>query len=1014
MSLLPDIIDEDPDTEDDYESDDAEEEIVVQPPPPRVTFTDYKNEEPEDNVSNSVNFEVPPPREEELDDNQPKYDEPVVRNVESIYEPNQDDATSFYFTLTNALDQTKRTEIQIPTYVPLGAAFYVAVKYLEGDENIPEDEIKYTVDGTSIGVKLDSSIFPADFVLNREDSRRFFYRISNEKSDDESPETPPFVKPREQSPNTIRKSKPKVLTKSEDKSERVSVIGRIIEVSEGDVNSEKYQEARAWLQEKGATNNRIYKHIRGYLSHVINKGKDVLFWTQVLHDIEDWIQDYDSYKRHKNRKKQEVVDKGDTMLKVKYDPIKKTTTVEETKYAKALRAYAKANIAEFENAYPEYFDEKNLEDATLRLKELSLEDLDEEEDMKTHNKYKTLKKQIKKGEEKDLQVKTYVIYSFFVISGTPLQLSEVHNFWKDAFNSSESVFRNKKLINAFLKDKGIFHHDKDGSIRLRHPVLVSLSKDEDFVELLNMMKLQLSKDEDIVEDAEYEIEEIYANARNVESEKYLKMIKNLSFENIKNIAKMAEKLPQGKLQVSAIGPDGEKVTAEDDSKASEWEYMVEVKRSISEPGKEGLFALETFYPNEKVVQYTGAILTEKQYKEKYQGKKKLQSEEDVVPIDIDTKSGGSVSVYIDPEFYVANLGRYVRTSKNPNSAISYDERSVVFNKRGKLRNVDVWVEAIREISPGEEITLLAEEEEEEIPKNIPKNPEFLPPPMESEKEPTLQLSKERVIDFNQLVETNQPVSEKIELTESVIEEPKMDMEIEFDPDLEMLKNQFDYSPDVQLSKFQISERLENANYQNTKDEIIEAAVKKDEKKKSRLLTNLLKNIRTAKIWKLKHSQKLESFLRALVLYYSLQGKDTITHLSAEHGAMLRKIVTDVLQVTADKNLSQITVKTSAEAAKYMTRLYVAVCQHGLNQKYMILSGKKTSTYTPEEKAEYDAFRAYTPIPSRMSIIITYCSVVLNHNFDEEYRQNVMANINTLNGYISNAVPDASDSGWGFQ
>jgi ankyrin len=85
--------------------------------------------------------------------------------------------TAYYFTLENSIDQNKKMEIQVPNNTPLRFAFYALVECLEGDQNIPEDEIKYAVDEASIGVELFNSL-PKEFVINQEDPRKFFYEIS--------------------------------------------------------------------------------------------------------------------------------------------------------------------------------------------------------------------------------------------------------------------------------------------------------------------------------------------------------------------------------------------------------------------------------------------------------------------------------------------------------------------------------------------------------------------------------------------------------------------------------------------------------------------------------------------------------------------------------------------------------------------------------------------------------------------------------------------------------------------
>lgn len=740
----------------------------------------------------------------------------------------EEGAASYFFTLENAQDPSRRRQITVAENVPLKEALLLLLEQLEDEpSDILLRTVRFSLDSPDSGrtIVRDSPESYVEGHVGIEIPRKIYYRIVPEEETlppeepsllpipevpsvaepPQAPERPPQVEEEEEEqvirlPKKVKKPSPApeeirkpIRYKTTPKEERVTLVRHATSIVNANPNSERYQEAQAWLQvlfpfsvsekffltssaqEMVATDPSIDQAMRSYFKYKINKtqGRGQLPWIQALQQIEDWAEGYRSLERYAKRKRKEATPKKETVFKVKYDPKTGVTKVKESKHFKALRRAAEENIRQFEKSYPEYFERSRLEDRVKKLRRsaktfaagikyprLSLMKSAGEELLSLKKTFAQLEESIRGEEEEDIFAKSFLLFSIFVITEKPLSRKEIYDIWKSIFTRVSPSAR--QIIDELLKDESLFTK-KGSKYSLTKKALTALALDPEFMDYLDYVRQVLNQEE--IAESELENEERLAKSQQEEITKIRKDISNLPLSVLRSVAKIAGRLGENatvgrekrwnvRLSDELTGATSE--ISEPTALPSDAELAAEVKRSKApKGGKYGLFVIRDFAPDENIVPYEGEILTRREFEERYADRSKAQH---VVPITLEHR-GRDYSFYVDSSDFTSSLGRYVKdykiSGRKSNAAITYESGSDVWDDSGSepiLESVDIWLQATSPIKSGGEVFLDYRGEQERPPSIVSEIAETI-------SQPALQPITE------QITEISRPITEPILVSE---------------------------------------------------------------------------------------------------------------------------------------------------------------------------------------------------------------------------------------------------------
>jgi hypothetical protein len=706
-----------------------------------------------------------------------------------------------------------------------------------------------------------------------------------------------------------------------------------------------------------------------------------------MHLVDDWIENYLSYERFSRVKRKEKVSKKETVFKVKYDPVTGKTQVKESKHSKALRQAATQYIKKFEKEYPEYFTEDFFEKTQSKLKRFSEKEASfgREEIPKVHEKYSDLKKIIKGEEEEELIQKAYILYSFFIFSDRALSKKDIYDRWKSIFTLSTSA---RKLIDEMVNNPQEFTKTQSEKYKLNEKTIIAVSQDSDFKEFLNYIDQVINGP--AINEEEIQNEEQLAENQEVERNQYIKEFSQLPLKSMRSLAdvtKMLQENLQGeelkKWKITAEDNQGKLVPIPDEKYSEDdYQYNVEVKKSTIAQSGDGLFATEEFSTGERIAKYSGEILTEEEFNERY-GEHELAAY--TVPITI-TRNGTDYTFYIDAKNTKTDLGRYsndYRGSKRgkPNAEIVYDQGSDVWEEsqsgaegRPVLKAVNVWLEATDNINEGEEI--------------------FIDYGEDYWKESEMKISEPKI----------QPITSQTSKKEETIT-----------PEQVVMQRFFDYTPKKTISSKEIDIQYHSNEFESVKDSLIQSSVPflvKEFKSKnpnpSYLTISLLDNIRNAKIKQLEQHENLDLLLRSAFVMYTTQGKKFMQDITPRDKQKIQEYIQKVLEIVPNSQLAPLDIKTNKKSVEELRKMLYSIVEHGIEDEKKILN-RPFKEYS--SNPEYKMF-SQTPPPNRMDIIKTYESIVKKLNYNSsEYKEDISKIIDNFNSTGSKSLPEIENTAW---
>lgn len=404
-----------------------------------------------------------------------------------------------FFTMVNK-DSGDQIPFSVSSKEPMVEFLKVATSKLATDQN---QNFTYYIDS------VDNTFIPTgitgDYTLGELSRTVYFSSKPEAENKQDKQEIKKEIKVKKPEPKEKKVMKPKREMKSKpvkqnDKklsSERTYQIFKQVNMLERlDENDTNYIEYKTSIQQDAAEDHRVYNMIQGYINHKMDrleaKGQRVGKWADLLTMIDKWVDDYKFYQRLEYVKSNETRDKNDVrMFSVKLDKESGTYKVKKSKYYKKFKKHALKVIEEFEEKYPQTLTSGYVENAKMRLKEYTIEDIDEDAIPEIEKEFQTLKKEMAKETEGDVNEKFYMLFAIFVIKDDPLLKSEIYKFWKGIFSTITKSA--KEVISFALAKSDMFSKNSKNRYKLTPEALKTLQEDKKFIEMLDTISETLKE-----------------------------------------------------------------------------------------------------------------------------------------------------------------------------------------------------------------------------------------------------------------------------------------------------------------------------------------------------------------------------------------------------------------------------------------------------------------------------------------------------------------------------------------
>lgn len=706
ISGLPEIVDEGPDVEEETES--ISKEVLTEIVPIVTPIKRLSDEE----IATAITMQ--------------KRTEILIPSVQSktdvSSEENFDDKL-YSFRIQRKDDSEKSRPMVITGNTPMREALLAIISDIEDEPKEEfERDIVFYLDRPESKAQDIGNEFPENYIddtLGTERERIIYYSsVSLEKlqSKPRNVESSTKVQPSLKKP-PVKKALPKKKTKKpikkppqvveklnpkEQKIRSISYVNRLVQLKPIDP---LWKEAFVWLGENTVINPKLYNTVKSFIDYKQNT-QNTVEYARAMTLIEEAGNQYRIRERFEKKKSREKTRKEDNVFKVKYDPKTGRTEVKESKYFKALKRAAKEYITKFESQYPEYFTDENFVETESRLKQFGSEDITDLPDVRAP--FKNLQKIIEEEEEEEIVTKAYILYAIFAFRNEPLTKNEFYDTVRTMFTTTPNT---RKLYDKLLTDDTMFK--KIGrKYSIRDETLASLSKNSEFLDFIKLIKQSVEESQPLNEQ-ELENEEQLSLREEQENAMIQKEISALppKYRNVvKKVSRLLEETSKGKprYKITAVDIETGKVIniPQDIKEDQDYEYDVEIKKSTVSDADNGLFAVKDFEENEKIIPYSGMILTQQELDLKYPGNEfakyatpiTFEAGDKSFTFYVDIKDTNSIAKNIN-DYRKSRLGK-------PNAEIRFDESSIVLDRSIDppiLTDVKVWVEALEPIKKGEEI-----------------------------------------------------------------------------------------------------------------------------------------------------------------------------------------------------------------------------------------------------------------------------------------------------------------------
>ncbi len=585
------------------------------------------------------------------------------------------------------------------------------------------------------------------------------------------------------------------------------------------------------------------------------------------------------------------------------------------------------------------------------------------------------------------------MYSFFIFSQKPLSRKEIYDRWKAIFTLSSSA---KKLIDQMIENTDEFKKVKSDKYLLKEETLLALSKDSEFTEFLNYIDQVINGP--TIDEEEVQNEEKLALEQEAERTEYIKQFSSLPLKAMRSAADITKMLRENveaesekKFKITVEDKEGNTIPIPDEKFVDgDYQYLVEIKKSRIPSAGEGLFALEGFEQGDRIAKYSGQILTEEEFNERY-GEHELAAY--TVPVVIN-HNGIDYTYYIDADNNKLDLGRFANDyrgskKKKPNAEIIYVEGSDIWDdfpslKQPILKYVDVWLEATEPIVEGDEIYIDYGEDywKETLQKEVT---------MQKEQAKKVEAKKE--------------------------EKRVLEKGIESKEEYQVMQKVFTFTPEKTVAWKDIEKLIHSAEYTKAKNAFIESSVPlyTDLKMKTAevnyLLANLWANIRKSKVKQLQQHKNFDLLFRSAFIMYIVQNKSFEKDITNSDKFKIQAYARKVLEIVPNDKLVPLNINTNKKSFEEMRSMLYNLVEHGFpNEKKILNKPYKEYSTLPE-------FKKFIPelqenLPNRMDIIMAYHSIVKDIKFNSaEYENSINSVIERFNSGSPGSLPSIDNPAW---